>query len=135
MNATIDEGSILTGAEDGDRVLNVPEFTASGGIQYTKSINEEAGIYARLDLQHTGDRVNTFNPSENPEFVFDSFTILNARVGYTTSKYEIALYAKNLTNTIANFGDITSLAATPFGRTRYQTNRPASVGINLRYNF
>jgi len=34
-------------------------------------------------------------------------------------KYEIALYAKNLTNTIANFGDITSLAATPFGRIRY----------------
>ena len=135
VDATIEEGSILTGAEDGDRVLNVPELTASAGLQYTKSINADAGIYARLDLQHTGDRVNTFDPRENPQFVFDAFTILNARVGYTTKKYEIALYAKNLTNTIANFGDITSLAATPFGRFRYQTNRPTSIGLNLRYNF
>jgi len=135
VKATIDEGSVLTGASDGDRVLNVPEITASAGIQYTKSINEDAGMYFRLDLQHTGDRVNTFDPRNNPEFVFDAFTVLNARIGYTTEKYEIALFARNLTNTIANYGDITSLAAVPFGRTRYQTSRPSSFGVNLKYNF
>ena len=135
VKAEIEEGSVLTGAEKGDRILNVPELTASGGIQYTKSINEDDGIYARLDLQHTGDRLNTFDPEANPEFVFDAFTILNARIGYSTKKYEVALFAKNLTNEIANYGDITSLAAVPFGRTRYQTSRPASFGLNFKYNF
>lgn len=133
--ALIEEGSIYTGAEKGDRVLNVPELTASGGIQYTQSLSDDNGIYVRADLQYTGERLNTFDPENNPEFVFDAFTILNARVGYTTPKYEIALFAKNLTNTIANYGDITSLAAVPFGRIRYQASRPASFGLNLRYNF
>ena len=98
-------------------------------------ITDDRGIYARLDLQHVGDRVNTFDPRNNPGLVFDTFTILNARVGYTAKNYEIALFARNLTNTVANYGDIVSLAATPFGRTRYQTSRPSSFGINLKYNF
>jgi len=109
VNATIDEGSILTGAEDGDRVLNVPELTASAGLQYTKSLAENSDIYVRADLRHTGERVNTFNPAEESMFVFAPFTIINARVGYTANNYEVALFAKNLTNEIANFGDITSL--------------------------
>ena len=135
-NAEVTEGSILTGADNGDRVLNVPEVTASANIQYAHTLkNEDNSMFYRLDLQHTGDRVNTFAPETEPQFVFDSFTILNARVGYTSKKYDIALFAKNLTNTIANFGDITSLAATPFGRTRYATGRPASFGVSLKYKF
>ena len=135
VKAKIEEGSNLTGASDGDRVLNVPEITASAGLQYSKMISEDRGIYARLDLQHTGGRLNTFDPRNNPGLVFDAFTVLNARIGYTTNKYEVALFAKNLTNTVANYGDIVSLAAVPFGRTRYQTNRPSSFGVNLKYNF
>ncbi len=50
-------------------------------------------------------------------------------------KYDVSIFAKNITNTIANFGDITSLAATPFGRTRYAAGRPASFGVNLKYKF
>ncbi len=133
--AQIDEGSNLTGSESGDRILNVPELTASAGIQYSKSINESAGMYARLDLQHTGDRLNTFDPENQQEFVFDAFTMLNARIGYTNDNYEIALFSKNLTNTIANYGDITSLGAVPFGRRRYQASRPMTLGVSLKYKF
>lgn len=135
VKATIEEGSVLTGASDGDRVLNVPEVTASAGLQYSKAISEDRGMYARLDLQYTGDRLNTFDPRNNPDFVFDAFTVLNTRIGYTTNKYEFAIFARNLTNTIGNYGDIVSLAAVPFGRTRYQTSRPSSFGVNLKYNF
>lgn len=132
----IEEGSVLTGAEKGDRVLNVPEITASANIQYAHQLkNEDSSMFYRLDLNHTGDRVNTFSPETQPQFVFDAFTTLSARIGYTSKKYDVSLFAKNLTNTIANFGDITSLAATPYGRTRYATGRPASLGINLKYKF
>ncbi|MEP1486857.1 MAG: TonB-dependent receptor [Algibacter sp.] len=134
--AEIKEGSILTGAEKGDRVLNVPELTASANIQYAHQLkNEDNSMFYRLDLNHSGDRVNTFSPETESQFVFDSFTTLSARIGYTSKKYDVALFAKNITNTIANFGDITSLAATPFGRTRYATGRPSSIGVNLKYKF
>ena len=36
----IKEGSILTGAEAGDRVLNVPELTASANIQYSHELKK-----------------------------------------------------------------------------------------------
>lgn len=132
----VSEGSVLTGAEKGDRILNVPEFTASGNIQYSHGVGRaNNSMFYRLDLQHTGDRLNTFTPETQPEFVFDAFTILNARIGYVAEKYEVALFGQNLGNTIANFGDITSLAAVPFGRTRFATGRPTTIGVNFKYKF
>jgi len=132
----IKEGSILTGAEAGDRVLNVPELTASANIQYSHELKKQgSSMFYRLDLSHTGDRVNTFAPETESQFVFDAFTLLNARIGYSSGKFDIAIFGQNLTNEIANFGDITSLAATPFGRTRYATGRPSSYGVNLKYKF
>lgn len=136
-DAQISEGSDYTGAEAGDRVLNVPSFTASGNIEYTHFLgnNDENALYFRADFQHVGERVNTFEPENQPNFVFDAFTLFNARVGYSTESYEIALFGRNIFNTIANFGDVTSLGSTPYGRTRYSTSRPASFGVNLIYNF
>lgn len=137
LDAKISEGSDYTNSEAGDRILNVPEFTASGSIEYSHKIGNEneKSMYYRVDFQHTGERLNTFDPENQPEFVFDAFTLINARIGYSTPKYEIALFGTNITNTIANFGDVTSLGSTPFGRRRYATSRPATYGVSLRYNF
>jgi len=60
---------------------------------------------------------------------------ISARVAYQTPKYKLALYAKNLTNEAANYGDLLSLAATPPSRLRYATNRPTSVGLSFRVYF
>ncbi|WP_158839212.1 TonB-dependent receptor [Polaribacter sp. L3A8] len=85
--AEIQEGSILTGAEKGDRVLNVPELTASANIQYAHTLkNKDNSMFYRLDLNHSGDRVNTFSPETQSQFVFDAYTTLSARVGYTSKK-------------------------------------------------
>ena len=50
-------------------------------------------------------------------------------------KAEIALFAQNLTNTQAVYGEIQSFAGNLPGRNRYSTNRPLTVGLNFRYNF
>ena len=135
-NAEVTEGSDFTGAEEGDRVLNTPEFTASGSIEYNHKVGKNNNsMFYRLDIQHTGERLNTFAPELEPQFVFDAFTIFNARVGYVSEKFDVAIFAQNLTNEIANFGDITSLAAVPFGRTRFATGRPSSIGASLKYKF
>ncbi|WP_108870297.1 TonB-dependent receptor [Aquimarina aquimarini] len=135
VKAEVEEGSILTASEKGDKVLNVPDITASANIQYSHEIKTNKSMFYRLDFQHTGERVNTFSPETEPQFVFDAFSILNARIGYSSPKFDISIFGKNLTNEIANFGDITSLAAIPFGRYRYAVGRPSSYGVNLRYKF
>ncbi|QKX05455.1 TonB-dependent receptor [Aquimarina sp. TRL1] len=135
VKAEVNEGSILTASEKGDRILNVPDITASANIQYSHQLKTDQSMFYRLDFQHTGERVNTFSPETEPQFIFDAFSILNARIGYSSSKFDIAVFGKNLTNEIANFGDIISLAAIPFGRYRYAVGRPASYGINVRYKF
>jgi iron complex outermembrane recepter protein len=134
VDAKIKEGSILTNSEEGDRVLNVPNITASANLQYTKEITTNSSVFGFLDISHTGDRVNTFDPIAEPQFVFPAFTMVNASVGYTINKIEISIFAKNLTNTIANYGDITALAATPYQRFRYATSRPRTLGIGLKYD-
>lgn len=135
VDAKIKEGSRLTNSEAGDRVLNVPQLTASANVQYTKTLNDKSSIFGFLDISHTGDRVNTFNPDAQPQFVFDAFTMMNASVGYTMKHLEVSLFSKNLTNTSANYGDITALAATPYKRYRYATSRPRTVGVSLKYAF
>jgi len=134
-SAEIAEGSPLTGAEEGDRMQYVPKFTANLAAQYTKQLSGDNSIYVRADLQHSGDRTASFDPENDPLRVFPSYTIINTRVAFQTPKYEVALYAKNLTNEAANYGDLLSLAATPPGRLRYATNRPTSVGLSFRVYF
>ncbi len=135
-DARVTEGSAFTGAEDGDRILNTPEITGSANIEYSHKVGEtNNSMFYRVDASHTGERYNTFTPETQPQFVFDAFTIFNARVGYISEKFDVALFAQNFTNTIANYGDILPLAATPPGRIRYAAGRPSSFGVSLKYKF
>lgn len=137
LSSKIDTGGPNLEAEAGDRIAFVPDFTANGSIQYTIDFNGNSGMYFRADIQHVGERVNTFSPEDeaNAHLIFDPYTIINARIGVQFSKFELSIFANNLTNTAANFGDIFSVAVDIPGRPRFATNRPRSIGIQGRFYF
>lgn len=134
-NAEVTEGGEGLLAEEGDNILFVAPVTANFNLEYTKTINDNFVLFARYDLQHVGERTSVFNPEERTDRVFDPFTTMNFRVGTTFNKFEVSLFARNLTNESANFGDLLSIAAETPGRPRYRTNRPRTIGIQARVFF
>ncbi len=135
LDPKIDEGGPNLDAEKGDKILYTSSFTANANAQYTIEFANTNSMYLRADLQHVGERLGTYTPEDNPESVYPAYTLINARVGYMMNKAEIALFAQNLTNTQAVYGEIQSFAGNLPGKVRYSTNRPLTVGLNFRYNF
>lgn len=136
LDPKIDEGTdFIASVDDGDRILYSTKFTANAMAQYTKEFSNGNSMYLRADLQHMGERMGTYEPENEPDLVFPAYTLINARAAYVFPKLEIALFCRNLTNKQANFGSIQSFAGNLPGRERLSTNRPITVGINLRYSF
>jgi len=137
LNPEIDEED-PTGAleaQKGDKILYAASFTANANAQYTIEFSDENSFYIRTDLQHVGERFGTYNPELEPELVFPEYTLVNARAGYVLEKYEFSIFCNNLTNKQAVFGNIQSFAGNLPGRERLSTNRPMTIGVNLKFNF
>jgi outer membrane receptor protein involved in Fe transport len=137
LRAVIDESGPHLEAERGDKILFTPSFTANANAQYTYALPNNNSLYIRADLQHAGERLNTFSPENEGEAyrVFAPYTIVNARIGLLFKVYELSFFVNNLTNTAANFGDIFSVATDIPGRPRFATNRPVTVGLQAGVRF
>jgi iron complex outermembrane recepter protein len=136
---------VEVGPAPGDGLLFTPRLTASTSLQYAFALTDKLAAFIRADVQYAGQRVSRFpevaadDPSKtritNPSRILAPYTFINSRFGVTYKKYEFALYATNLTDTSANFGDVTALGAELQGRPRYMTNRPMTVGLQARAFF
>ncbi|WP_142785473.1 TonB-dependent receptor [Changchengzhania lutea] len=135
LSPEIDEGSLALTASKGDKILNSPSVTGNLNAEYNKVLSNNNTIYATAGLQYVGERFGTYEPELEPELIFPEYTLLNARVGYVFSNFEVAVFGRNLTNKQANFGNIQSFGAILPGRQRYSTNRPLTMGLNLKYKF
>ena len=135
IDATIQESGVGLLAEPGDDILFSPSFTGNISLDYTKPIGDGKALVGRLDLQHASERTSSFAPEDNPQRVFDAYTLMNGRFGVLLNNLELALFVRNITNENANFGDLLSIAAEQPGRPRYRANRPRTIGLQLRLNF
>jgi len=156
MKSTI-EPTAATGIVSGRRLPTVPKFQMAaaatarwdvkanaigyltgslnyvGGDRYTQVGDLELG---RLDM--TSFWKNTIGGPLTQQFftynpVLPSYTIVNARVGVLKGKWDVALFANNLTD---------ERALLAFDRERgtrarifYLTNQPRTFGLNARVNF
>ena len=135
LDPKIDEGGENLPAEPGDKILYTASFTGNANAQYTFTFKNSNSLYLRADLQHVGERLGTYEPEENPESVYPAYTLINSRMGYVMKNAELSLFANNLTNTQAVYGEIQSFAGNLPGRARYATNRPLTMGLTFRYKF
>ena len=61
--------------------------------------------------------------------------MVGARAGLKLQDWELAIFAKNLLNEHANYADVIPLGAELPGRPRFATNRPRTIGAEIRYRF
>jgi outer membrane receptor protein involved in Fe transport len=118
----------------GDRLLQVPDWTADAAVAYTVPLSSAHNLVGTLDYGYVGSSISANNDPFDPR-VRPSYEIVDARVALKWGQQELALVGKNLTNTHANLGDNRSIVAETIGRPRIVTNQPETFGVEFRSNF
>jgi iron complex outermembrane recepter protein len=149
--------SIVSGIEEGNRLPTVPEVQVAAVATYQWEMSSATRIYLTGSFQHIGSRftqvgdqadgfgvvnllalpntiggpltVSTFR--FNPEL--PSYDILNFRVGAIKGRWDVALFANNLTDERALLA--LDQERGTLGRVGFLTNQPRTFGLTARFNF
>ncbi|MBB5986706.1 TonB-dependent receptor [Sphingobium lignivorans] len=140
--------SLLVG--EGMRLLEVPEWTGSVAARYEFRLSPEWRAYAFGAYQYTGSYVTTLGPgvlSHSPD-VFNAPSMDNAtaRVGVSTSRFDISLFVDNLfanktllPNDLVGRTSCRDLECSTYGTfyplTRGRTVRPRTIGLTVTANY
>ena len=120
--------------QPGDRVYQVPEWTANTSLTYTIPLSSRFSLVNNLTYSYVGDSKSANNDPFNPR-TRSAYSLLDARFGLAFGRNELALVGKNLTNEQANLADNRSIAVELPGRPRIVTNQPVTIGIEFRSTF
>jgi iron complex outermembrane receptor protein len=120
----------------GDTLPGVADSTASLSLQYAVPI-ADWGLdwFTRGDLQYTGDSQTTFNElstanGQPSHFELDSYTLLNLRMGLRNERWDVSLFADNVTDERAEI-----LRDNAAYALRTTINRPRTIGVRLSVDF
>lgn len=87
----------VPGAQTGDPLKNVPDFTISAGIQYDFVAIEGTDAYARIDYVYVDDRsFSDVAAGPSQAFQLPSYDLLNFRVGASYEDWDIVAYVDNV---------------------------------------
>ena len=114
----------------GDRIPRVPRWTAAGQVRYETELSSTLGFYAQSDLSYRGSSTYSFNDENAFNATLDSSLLWGAQVGIRTEKFDLGIYARNLTNEVAVFG----LDASPDGQ-RVFSAEPRTIGAKISARF
>jgi outer membrane receptor protein involved in Fe transport len=113
----------------GDAVDYAIRESWSGSVDYRQPIFKGLNGFARLDYQHA-DRSSIINRGAGVNVAIGARDLLNARLGVDFDKYEVSIFANNLTDVR------TPIIPGPFGVIRQDvepTSRIIGVGLNAKF--
>lgn len=100
---------------------NAPKLTYNIGAQY----RHKSGLFGRVDMNSSGDY---YSDAKNTQKI-EGVELVNLRLGYETERYDIILWAKNITNEEY----ITMGFARKFDQA--VDGEPRMIGTTLRWRF
>ena len=129
VDSEVDSGAIAGINTLGDSAPYVPEFSASGTVEYSKPIFNGMGLI-RADIRHVGDMFNEFN-SNTAVQVLDAYTIVDLTARYDVDDWEFSVFAKNL------FDDevVTNIDPDRIQPLQLTRGRPRTIGLSITRNF
>jgi len=160
LTSTAPDGStsVVAGIREGNRLPSVPRFQMSAAATYQWQMRSDALGYATGTYQHVGSRFTqvgdeepgfgtlnllSFEPNTiggpltqdtftfNPEL--PSYDIVNLRLGVLKGKWDVALFANNVTDERAFLALDRERGLR--ARVGYLTNQPRTFGFTARFNF
>ncbi|KIX11620.1 TonB-dependent receptor [Dethiosulfatarculus sandiegensis] len=126
-DATIDEwvSDEKTGGSydySGKRLTSVPEYTYNAGAEYIHT----SGLFGRADL--TG--VSDFYKDAKNEYEVGGHQLVNLRLGYKSSLFDVVLWCKNLFE-----NEYYLSKSSYFIGTIVEDGAPRSIGVRFTYRF
>jgi outer membrane receptor protein involved in Fe transport len=113
-------------------LLNVPKYTETTSLTYTKPISESTKFTARVNNSYVGQ-------STDIDFTYGtlpSYDLVGLRFGLIGDKLSGFLFADNLTDKRAQLGiNTTGFSYTIPSLIRVATNQPRTIGIDMNYKF
>jgi outer membrane receptor protein involved in Fe transport len=116
-----------SGLASGEKLLNVPTYTANTAVVYTRPINDRYSIVARASNTLVG-------PSEDLTFFLNKlpgYDIAHFRVGVTQANWSAFLFVDNVANKHAFLSNTTNYALNIPSLNRVATNQPRTIGLTL----
>jgi outer membrane receptor protein involved in Fe transport len=129
VDSEIDSGALPGLNVEGDSGPYVPDFSASGSIEYGKEIFNGFG-FIRADIRHVGEMFNEF-PSNPAVIVLPSYTSVDVTARYDINNWEFSVFAKNLTNDEI----VTNIDPDRVQPLQYTRGRPRTIGLSVTKNF
>ena len=128
----IKDAAGFPGYAEGDELHGVPDWTATGSVEYVFPAFSEWDARLRADGNYYGDSTSFNNGTVVDR---DSWEALNLRAGLMNESWDLTLFVDNATDERANLADNRSIAAETPGRARIVTNRPRTIGFEARLRF
>ncbi|MEO7135215.1 MAG: TonB-dependent receptor [Vicinamibacterales bacterium] len=121
-----------TEGRKGDRLNNVPKWTASFSAQYTWPVVGNVNALARGDVTYTGSSDTRIAGDRDPFNVrLKSYTIANLKLGLETDLWSLSMFADNVFDERTRndaINEVTNILA-------FFTTRPRTMGVRAGYRF
>jgi iron complex outermembrane receptor protein len=142
VDAKFTESSGGSKFKAGDRIPQVPKWNFNASLDYRHELNSSLEGFVHADYAYVSSSDSAINANVSPVTgrlvprIRPSYTIVNGRIGVSIGDaYEVALFAKNLTDERASLSDITAVSVEAPGRTRVTINQPRTLGAEVRLRF
>lgn len=131
-NATINDPDPQLGIAPGTPILNIPKYTASARLIYSRPLNANLALTAQAGATYTGSLED-----EGYTYVrLPAYTLVDARFGVLTDRWKAYVSGTNLTNKVAELtANTQQLTFNIPDLTRIATNQPRTIGINASMKF
>lgn len=124
-------GGGLAPGKDGDAIPNVPSLRFYAALNYNADI-AWGTLNVRTDFQYTGERDTQFDTASAENVELDAYTMVNVHANLKTeSDWTFSLYAKNLTDEMAEY-DAINTDQDPLA---INGSRPRTIGFGIRKDF
>lgn len=132
--ATLDSDVLTVGATSGEWLVNVPDWTGAGSVEYRFPREMFGGYhaYVRLDDQYVGRRFGDFGATSgtpgtpNPALIAHGYNLMDLSLGLTSGNWDISAFVRNFTDKRAQLG------YENLGPLITYINRPLTVGLSIR---
>jgi outer membrane receptor protein involved in Fe transport len=115
----------------GERLLDVPQWTADSSITYRVPVGTDRNFVMRVNNSYVGSIQDiTFVRNTLP-----AYDLVTLRLGLESDRWSAYLFSDNLTNKKALLSDTGALSANIPILNRIATNQPRTVGVDLNYRF
>jgi outer membrane receptor protein involved in Fe transport len=96
-HATLDQANASVGATKGEQIEGVPEWNATGSVEYAHALSDSISGFIRSNWNWVGPSHGSLSATD-PDYERPVYDVLGASVGFNLGNIEVALFGTNLTD-------------------------------------